>query len=185
MTILVALALAAFLLVAALYTELVLNPRYFMLPAIAATVAVAVWLDRADPRRRSALLMIAVAANLLMLSVENTHPRWAAQALVIAARTYPDVPIVTDPDTYHRALMPIGWDHLAMVERGAPRPGTLYLASGGDGPPGALVVARYPSPRTPMGALMEELRIAPFLPGSIRRRLIAPNPTASLVRVPG
>ena len=185
MTILVALALATFVLVGALYTKLVLNPRYFMLPAIAAAVAVAVWIDRSGVRLRTAVLVVAVAANLLMLSVENTHARWSAQALVIAAHDFPGRPIVTDAQTYHRALMPIGWNHLAGIEPGDPRPGALYLSADEHVPAGARVVARYPSPRTPLGAVLDDLGIARFAPASIRRRLLSPNPTSVLVTIPG
>ncbi|WP_375394172.1 ArnT family glycosyltransferase [uncultured Sphingomonas sp.] len=185
MTILVALGLATFLLVGALYTRLVLNPRYFMLPAIGAAVAVAVWLDHASMRVRAAVLTVAIATNLLMLSIENTHSRWAAQALVTAARSLPTTPIVTDAATYHRALMPIAWNRLSMVEQDEPRPGALYFLPDDHIPVHATIVSRYPSPRTPLGAVLDDLGIARFVPASIRRRLLAPNPTASLVRVAG
>lgn len=183
MAILAALALATFLLVGALYTKLVLNPRYFMLPAIAASVAVAIWLDRTGVRSRVAMLALAVAANLLMLSVENTHPRWAAQALVMAAHDLPETVIVTDPETYHRALMPMGWDRLAHVERGTPQAGMLYLSADDHVPAGATVIARYPSPPTVLGAAIDDLGLTRFVPGSVRRRLIAPNSAAVLVRI--
>jgi len=50
--VLAAMAAADFLLVAVLTEKLVLNPRYFMLPAILATIVAAIWLDRsrAGPR---------------------------------------------------------------------------------------------------------------------------------------
>ena len=185
MTILVALALATFLLVGALYTKLVLNPRYFMLPAIAAAIAVAVWLDRAGLRVRTVVLTVAVAANMLMLSVENTHPRWAAQALILAARAFPTAPIATDASTYHRAIMPIAWDHLTNVVSSEPVPGTLYLSADDHVPAGAVVVARYPSPRTPLGAMLDDVGLVRFVPSSIRRRLLSPAPAAVLMRLPG
>ncbi|WP_175518179.1 glycosyltransferase family 39 protein [Sphingomonas sp. OK281] len=180
--ILAALALATFILTGVLYTKLVLNPRYFMLPAIAAAIMVSVWLGSVTVRTRTVVLAVAVAVNFLMLSVENTHPRWAAEALVSAARAQPDTPIVTDAQTYHRALMPLQWHHLSRIERGPSKPGQLLLLPNEQGPVGATVVARYPSPSTPLGAILKAVRLDEFIPPSIRRRLVSPNPTAVLVR---
>lgn len=81
-----AMAAAAFLLVAVLTTKLVLNPRYFTLPALAAVILIAAWLDRTGARTRAAVLAALVASNLLLMSVGNAHPRWAMEALVAADR---------------------------------------------------------------------------------------------------
>lgn len=180
--ILAALALATFVLTGALYTKLVLNPRYFMLPAIAAAIVASVWLGSVSVRLRTLVLAVAVAVNFLMLSVENTHPRWAAEALVIAARARPGTPIVTDAQTYHRAVMPMQWHHLTRIERGPPKPGHLLLLPNEQVPAGATIVARYPSPGTPLGAMLEAVGLDRFMPPAIRRRLVTPNPTALLVR---
>ncbi|RZL28238.1 MAG: hypothetical protein EOP64_05105 [Sphingomonas sp.] len=181
--VLAALALAMFVLTGVLYTKLVLNPRYFMLPAIAAAIIASVWLGSATVRVRTAVLVVAIAVNFLMLSVENTHPRWAAEALVIAARERPDRPIVTDAQTYHRALMPLHWHHLTRIERGPPRPGQLFLLPTEEVPTGATILARYPSPSTPLGAILDVVGLAGFIPPAIRHRLISPNPTALLIRM--
>lgn len=180
--ILVATACATFLLVGALYTKLVLNPRYFMLPAVAATVTVATWLDRLRPAPRAALLAAAVGACLLMLSVENAHPRWPAQALIAAARAHPDIPIHADPETVHRAEMPLHWAGIRSVSAAPPSAGALDLSLETAVPAGATVVARYPSPPTMLGRVFVATGLIGHVPGGIRNRLVAPNPTMVLWR---
>jgi 4-amino-4-deoxy-L-arabinose transferase-like glycosyltransferase len=185
MTVLVLLALSAFLLVGALYTKLVLNPRYFVLPAIAAAIAVAAWLDSLRPAPRALLLAVALGANLLMLSVEDTHPQWPAEALVEAAAQHPGQPIVTTPEILHRALLPIGWNGLTGITAGTPAAGALYFTTEAASPPGAAVVARYPSPPTTLGHALAALGLARFAPDGIRRRLLAPNAAMVLSRPEG
>lgn len=184
MTILVLLALSAFLLVGALYTKLVLNPRYFVLPAIAAAIAVAAWLDSLRWRSRTLLFTVALGANLLMLSVEDTHPRWSVEALVEASKAHPGQPIVTDPETLHRALLPIGWNGLTGITAGAPTPGALYFSTEAERPADAAVVARYPSPPTALGGAIAATGLAHRLPDGISRRLLAPNPAMILSQPP-
>ena len=64
------------LLVAVLTTKLVLNPRYFTLPALAAVIVVAIRLDGAPWRLRLLALAALVVSGLLLASVGNAHPRW-------------------------------------------------------------------------------------------------------------
>lgn len=180
--ILVATACATFLLVGALYTKLVLNPRYFMLPAVAAAITVAAWLDGLRPAPRALLLTGAVGACLLMLSVENAHPRWPAQALVTAARSYPGAPIHSDAETVHRAEMPLHWAGIAIVTAGPPTAGALHLSPEDAVPAGASVVARYPSPPTVLGRILSMAGLIGHVPAGVRHRLIAPNPTMILSR---
>ncbi len=178
--VLVAMACATFLLVGALYTKLVLNPRYFMLPAVAATVTVAAWLDGLRAIPRALALAIAVGASLTMLSVENAHPRWPAEALVEAAGAHPGVAIRSDAETVHRAEIPLRWAGIDTVTAAPPSADALHLSPEGDVPADATIVARYPSPPTPMGRILFALRLADRLPAGVRRRLIAPNPTMIL-----
>ena len=84
-----AMALANFLIVAVLYHKLVLNPRYFTLPALVAALVLALWLARLRWPWRALLLAAIVAVNLLMLSVGNTHPRWGLEVTVAAAQAHP------------------------------------------------------------------------------------------------
>jgi 4-amino-4-deoxy-L-arabinose transferase-like glycosyltransferase len=182
MIILALLALSAFLLVGALYTKLVLNPRYFVLPAIAAAIVVAVWLDSLRPTLRAAILALALTANLLMLSVEDAHPRWPAEALVQAGRDHRGQPIVTSPETLHRALLPIGWNGLTGITAGPPAPGRFYVSTEAERPANAIVLARYPAPPTMLGRALAATGLASAIPQPIARRLLAPDPTMVLSR---
>ena len=180
--VLVAMACATFLLVGALYTKLVLNPRYFMLPAVAAAITVAAWLDGLRPPARIVLLAGAVGACLLMLSVENAHPRWPAQALLEAARAHPGTPIHSDRETVHRAEIPLRWARVTRVSAAPPSASALAFTIEADMPAGAAIVGRYPSPPTVLGGILGAVGVIGHVPGSIRHRLIAPNPTMVLSR---
>jgi 4-amino-4-deoxy-L-arabinose transferase-like glycosyltransferase len=180
---LVALGAAAFLLVGALATKLVLNPRYFTVTALAATMIVAVWLARMSPWPRAALLGGAVAANLLMLSVENKHPRWPAEALVIAAAAHPGELLFTDQETRHRADQPLAFANLRNAHAGQPSLDRLYLASEDAGKFGTRPLARYPAPPTPLGWWIGRMGYGDKLPDRIARRLLRPMPAMLLWRV--
>lgn len=175
-----ALALATFLLVGGLTTKLVLNPRYFMLPTLAAVLAVAIWLDGMRPAPRAVLLALALGANALMLSVENAHPRWPAEALLLAAGRHPGEMIATDAETHHRALIPLGWHGLTHVVTGEAAPGGLALLPEEPSNAGLRIVERYPSPPTMLGALLDRAGVAQRLPHRVAARLLAPNPTMVL-----
>jgi hypothetical protein len=181
MLVVAALALATFLLVGALVTKLVLNPRYFMLPALAAALAVAIWLDGMRVVPRAGLLAIALGANALMLSVENQHPRWPAEALLQAAERHPAETIATDAETHHRALIPLGWHGLDHVVTGVPQPGGLVLLPDGPASAGLRIIERYPSPPTGLGRLLDRIGVAQHLPYRVAARLLTPNPTMLLV----
>ena len=180
---LVALGTAAFLLVGALTTKLVLNPRYFLMTALAATLFVAVWLARMPYRPQAVLLAGAVATNLLMLSMENKHPRWPAEALVIAAAAHPGEAVLTDRETRHRADQPLAFAGLDNALAGLPATGRLYLAREDAGRFGTRPLARYPAPPTPLGRLIDRTGLTGTLPPPLARRLIRPNPTILLWRV--
>lgn len=182
MLVLTALACSTFLLVAVLTTKLVLNPRYFALPAITAAVSIAAWLDRVAPRTRALVLAALVGSNMLMLSVENQHPRWPAQALVEAATMHLDAAIVTDAATAHRAFIPLHWGALTHVTVGYPRAGALWFGAATSTPANAIVLARYPSPPTVAGAVIVRAGLVSTLPVSLRRRLLAPNSEQVLAR---
>jgi len=180
MVILAVCALATFLLVGGLSTQLVLNPRYFLLPALAAAIVVAAWLDGLRPGRRAALLGVALSANLLMLSVENRHPRWPAESLVEAAARHPARWIATDAETLHRARNPLAWRGLGHVMAMPPRPGGLVFLPEAALSPGWRVVEHYPSPATPLGTVLGDLGLGRRLPPRLARRLLAPDPAMVL-----
>ena len=182
LAILGAMALAAFLLVAVLTTKLVLNPRYFTLPALAAVIVVALWLDRSGWRVRVLTLGALVASGLLLASVGNAHPRWQLEALVAAAEAHPDEPVSGARDEVRRAALPIALAGRGRVTEAAPRPGGLVVAPEASSPAGE-ILARYPSPPTRLGQVLRAIGVERLVPAAIARRMFAPNPTYVLVRV--
>lgn len=173
-------ALAAFLLVSVLTHTLVLNPRYFALAALLACFFVAIWLAGMKPRSRTIILGIAVAANLLALSVANNHFRWPSEALLIAARTHPDRIVVADRDIFVRADLPRKFAGLRNIEAGAPQGGKLYLAADNAAPAGGTAIDHYPSPPTRLGSIIKPTGLGSRLPAGVARRLIEPNPPVTL-----
>jgi hypothetical protein len=174
-------AAAVFLLVAVLYGKLVLNPRYFTLPAIAAALLVGRWLARMGTRGRTALLGVTITSNLLLLGLANAHPRWTVETLVLAAATHPREAVAADPVTVRRAAIPLGFAGLRNV-RSVPVAGGLVLMEEARAPAGR-VVARYPSPPTRVGAIVEAAGFAQLVPEALRGRVFAPSGTTVLVRV--
>ena len=144
-----AMGAASFVLVALLSHKLVLNPRYFTPTAVVAVVLVAAWLARMVPKRAAAVLAVAVAANLFMLSLQNNHPRWEATALVQAAAADPARPVTADPETVSRAELSLRWAGLSNVRSDA-----RYALVAADEAEGFAVVERYPAPWRPAGALL-------------------------------
>jgi 4-amino-4-deoxy-L-arabinose transferase-like glycosyltransferase len=176
-----AMAAAVFVLVAVLYGKLVLNPRYFMLPAIAAALLVGRWLAGTDARGRAALLSVTITSNLLLLGLANAHPRWAVETLVLAAAAHPCEAVAADPVMVRRAAIPLGFAGLHNV-RSVPVAGGLLLMEEARAPAGR-VVARYPSPPTRVGSIVEAAGLARLVPGALRGRVFAPSGTTVLVRV--
>jgi 4-amino-4-deoxy-L-arabinose transferase-like glycosyltransferase len=177
------LAGTAFLLVALLTTKLVLNPRYFTLPALVAAIATAIWLAKLRPRARFLILGAAVSTNLLMLSAQNAHPHWSAEALVLAAAAHPREPVHTDPQTFHRARHPLAFSGLRNAHAAAPAPGVLYLSPEGEGSFGARPLARLAVAPTPLGRAVQALGLTPLLPAAVAHRLLQPAPAMLLWRV--
>lgn len=147
-----AMGAASFVLVALLSHKLVLNPRYFTPTAVAATILVAAWLARMAPRRGAAIVAIAVAANLAMLSLQNNHPRWEATALVQAAAADPSRAVAAGPEIVSRAELSLHWAALSNVRSDA----RLALVSAEE-VSGFQVVERYPAPWRPAGAVLAAL----------------------------
>ena len=181
--VLAAMALADFLLVAVLYNKLVLNPRYFMLPAILAVVVLSLWLDRSGPRLRAAVIAAMVALNLLLMSVGNGHPRWEMEALVATCRANPTELVSGDPVTVRRARLSLRFVGLDNARYLPAAPGGLLVVPEALAPRGT-IVARYPSPPTRLGALIEAIGLRGIVPGALQRRMFAPNDTIVAVRAP-
>ncbi|OYX39040.1 MAG: hypothetical protein B7Y98_06315 [Sphingomonas sp. 32-62-10] len=181
--VLAAMALASFVLVAVLTEKLVLNPRYFMLPAIMAVVVASLWLSTLASSWRWLIVAGILTVNLLMLSVGNAHPRWEMESLIEASRTHPDEVISGDPVMVRRAKLPMHFAGRANIRYAPASAGGLVVAPIGQAPAGE-IVARYPSPPTRLGGLIEGLGLRDRVPGILHRRMFAPNETMVLVRTP-
>ncbi|MGJ3649884.1 ArnT family glycosyltransferase [Sphingomonas sp. GlSt437] len=182
LVVLSAMAVTDFLLVAVLAHKLVLNPRYFTLPAVAAVLWVVLSLEHLSPRWRWAIVAALVAVNFGFLSLINRHPRWDVEALVIAAAQHPQDVIVADPVTVRRAAIPLNF---AKLRNAAPGPATgLHLVEEGKAPASWPIVDRYPSPPTVAGGVLRAIGLEAIVPGALRHRLFSPSPTMLLVRPP-
>lgn len=149
-----AMGAASFVLVALLSHKLVLNPRYFTPTAVAAAILVAAWLARMTSKRAVALLTVAGAANLAMLSLQNNHPRWEATALVKAAAADPSRAVTAAPETVSRAELSLHWAGLSNVRSDA----RLALLTAEEAR-GLAVIERYPAPWRPVGALLAAMGV--------------------------
>lgn len=183
LTLLAWMAVVSFVLVSVLYTKLVLNPRYFMLAALAAVIVLAAWLDRIDVRARVLILAAVVASNLLLMSVGNAHPRWSMEALVLAAQAHPGEAIAGEPSDVRRADISMAFVGQHNVQPLPTASGGLVVAAA-DAAPIGTVIGRYPSPPTRLGALLRALGLEPLVPAPIARRMFAPSPEMVLVRTP-
>jgi hypothetical protein len=143
-----AMGAASFVLVALLAHKLVLNPRYFTPSAVAAAILVGAWLARLEWRRAAAIAGVAIALNLLMLMLQNNHPRWPSEALAIAAAEHPAGTIASDRETMVRAEQRLRWAGLTNVA-----PQGDYLLAPERETAGRPVVARYPAPWRPAGSV--------------------------------
>lgn len=181
LVLLAAMAVASFLLVAALPTKLVLNPRYFTLPALVATIVVAAWAARMALRRRAMLLAATVGTNLLLLSAGNPHPHWPMEALVRAAADFPREMVAAPANDVRRAELSLRFAGRRNVADAPAAAGRLQIARADAGVAGR-VVARYPSPPTPLGSALRAAGLAPLLPAPVSRRLLAPSPDMVLLR---
>jgi 4-amino-4-deoxy-L-arabinose transferase-like glycosyltransferase len=178
-----AMAASSFVLVAVLVHKLVLNPRYFMLPALFAILVVTLWLDRLTWRWRALAIAGIVGSNLLLMSVGNAHPRWEMEALVDAARALPLETISADPVDVRRATVPMAFLSQGNNTRYAPAsPGGLLITRADRAPPGRIIRA-YPSPPTRLGAILQRLHLQSVVPTSISRRMFSPSAGVVLVRV--
>lgn len=179
---LTAMAAANFLLVAVLYGKLVLNPRYFTLPAIAAAILLAMWLARSRPTLRMVVIGGLAGTNLLLAGLGNAHPRWGMEAMVEAAAAHPGEPVYALADDVARAWLPLRYAGLTNARPVPAPPGGLLVTE--TPPSGVAVLARYPSPPTRVGAIVGTLGLAPLVPGGIARRLFHPSPEQYLIRAP-
>lgn len=184
MAVLAAMAGGAFLLVSVLVHKLVLNPRYFMLPALLAVIVVAGWAARLERRRRVAVIGALVATNLVLLGLGNAHPRWAMEALVAASAAHPREMVAGAPTDVRRAEIPMAFAGRRNIRYAPAALGGLEIVPADQAGRG-MVVARYASPPTRIGGMVQAAGLASLVPGPVARRLLSPSPAVVLIRRPG
>ena len=203
---LVGFSLVYFLFVAA-NPKLYLIQRYFVVPAAAMIVVVAVWLTSlwTTGRRRifAAALAIALGANLAALSVENTNPRYAERQLVRFVRDHPTQTIHTDPETGARAETFFRFANVSYsnVSTAPPVDGSIVFYNG-DAIRGCAqfgnctfdvaqfrkgkdwrLIGSIAAPPRASGALIATLHVDRAVPPEIARKLLHPTGDIEIYRV--
>lgn len=131
----VTLALTWTVLAAALWTELSLIPRYYLLPALLLSILSGMALARLWRNGRGRLAGglggLLIVANLLAMWVDNRNYMYGAHELVSIA-THESGPIHTDPQTLRRAAVLLEWKGVAGRVTDAPAgPGDLFYLNPG------------------------------------------------------
>lgn len=173
-------AVANFILIAVAYKLLVLNPRYFSMAAVVATIFVAIWLSRLTPRRGNILLGALVTINLGLLSLQDSHPQWAAEAYMVALHEHTPTKVITDADTLRRATLYQQFSGQQNAVSGAPMPDAVYFSKNGHPLANATLIARYSKPDRSAVAILRAVGIVPLLPTAIRQRLADDSATPTL-----
>jgi 4-amino-4-deoxy-L-arabinose transferase-like glycosyltransferase len=168
-------------------------PRYFMLPAVLACALTGMWLARIGRRRAAGVVLaLLVLANLACLSVENTRPRFAAQALAGWIETHPRGGVVhTDAWTVRRTAMLLHWsdaDPRRRLSTAPAGPGALVFVDPNVDAPfvaprRADLVMPVDAPRRMIGRLLGALGLDERLPARWRDRLIHGGAPAALYRL--
>jgi len=173
-------ATANFLFIAVAFKLLVLNPRYFSFAAIVAAIFVAIWLSRLASPRWPIVLAGFVITNLGLLSLQDGHPQWAAEAYSRAVVEHPDQKLVTDADTLRRAGLYLQFSGRNDTAVGAPKRDTDYFSKDEHALAHASIIARYPKPDRPAIALLKATGVFPVLPNAVQRRLATNGTTPTL-----
>jgi Dolichyl-phosphate-mannose-protein mannosyltransferase len=200
------LGLTAFLFVA-VNPKLYLVPRYFIVPAWAAATVAGWWLAGLWTTQRGNLalvvLAVAVGANLLSLSIEDTKPRAAERSLVGWVKKHPDTTVYTDIETRARSefLFRFAGVSQGKVSDDRPPAGALFFYNAqrvdqcaaakrcreraNDFRPAASwkVEATLEAPLRPGVALLRALGLRGLLPADITRRLFEPAGNVVVYRV--
>lgn len=117
--------------VGAVQSLLPLNPRYFLISAICASVVTALAISEAFRQRHywaSAIAtLLIVSGNLAGIYVENRNHMFGERALLAVAERH-DESLYTDPLTHRRAELLLKWSSAGTrVLKDAPPAGGLYL----------------------------------------------------------
>lgn len=105
-------------------------PRYYSVAAVASIMLTAMWLRYLPIRRRAMwFAVLFVAGNLVSLSLENTHPRFASRTLATYVK-FNDETVYTDRRTYNRTVDALRWspaEHRAQLREGRAPSGALFF----------------------------------------------------------
>jgi 4-amino-4-deoxy-L-arabinose transferase-like glycosyltransferase len=195
-----------FVCVGAAVTLLPLNPRYFLITALAIAIVSGfglhkLWITLGRGRTAIAALLIMLSTNLLGIFVENRQPVFGERQLAEIAARNPEV-IYTDPMTRYRADMLLKWENRQAAVRGKiPPPGVLFLYNpekvGGSNrfmdadmqsllmpkPEWKVVETAEPSPEM-IVSLTEKIGANRFIPASIWQKLRYRHQPVTLYRIP-
>lgn len=175
------------------WSQLVLVPRYYVIPSILLSILAALGLSRLGAMGRPIMATLAFAAligsNLAGLFVSNGNFMWGEHELVTLAATSPGL-IHTDHQTYRRAGRLLHWAHEDQrVTDAPPVSGDLFYVNPPRLPPGfqpdpAWIIAQQPAlPESPAQRLASALRSVLPVPGAIIEKLRG-HPGAVLYRLP-
>lgn len=191
--------------VGAAQSLLPLNPRYFLISAICASVVTALAISEAFRLRHhwvaAAALVLVVSGNLAGIYVENRNHMFGERALLATAERH-DEPLYTDPLTHRRAELLLKWSSVGTrVLKEAPPAGSLYLYNApraGDlanwvpeeeiglyqpGEDWELMESLSPGSKL-AGLLLRAAGLESFLPYKLRNALSEGHPGVKLYRLP-
>lgn len=176
-------------------------PRYYSVAAVASIMLTAMWLYYLPNRRRATwFAVLFVVSNLIALSLENTHPRFASRTLATYVK-FNDVVVYTDQRTYNRTVDVLRWsppEHRAQLREGVPPIGALLFnnpnVNGFTPEMEDEIRARVASkelesikvwqpPRRGIGHILGFLGLEALVPEKYRQRLIYGNRAIELLRV--
>ena len=120
-----------FLCAGAAHDLLPLNPRYFLITALGATVVTALALAELLRNQSQRLVFVAlfllIGGNIAGIYVENRNSLFGEKALAEITQRYPGA-LYTDPMTRYRADLLLTWKEAAeRVSGDAPPPGSVYV----------------------------------------------------------
>ncbi|WP_282604521.1 glycosyltransferase family 39 protein [Pelagibius sp. Alg239-R121] len=191
--------------VGAVQSLLPLNPRYFLISAICASVLTALAIAESFRLRRhfwaAAVLLLVLAGNFAGIYVENRNHMFGERALTAAAARYGEA-LYTDPLTHRRAELLLKWsDDGKSVLKAPPPPGSLYLyneprAQSLDNWVSEEVIGSYqpqeswelletvtPSSKL-AGTILRMIGVEDFLPYKLKNALSEGHPGIKLYRLP-
>ena len=182
-----------FLGVALLYSLLPLNPRYFLVVALAATVGVSIFLtqmiDRSAAARHTVWLLVAllVSANLVGIWSENRNFMFAER--VLAAKVSENRSMIyTDRETWRRAQKLIEWSDgpELLFDPEAYKVGELYLLNRlreTDADKNWVALEEIKPEHSPLRRFILALGLYDVMPVKVRRKLDGGHPGVTLYRI--